>query len=102
MMKRGRLRITSIGISAPVIPVGVAADGTLGIPDNPAVVGWWAGGGSPGQASGTTVLVGHVDSAAQGPGAGPRAGAGGATEPPSSNGGGKPDDVIDVEFEEKK
>lgn len=64
-----RLRITAIGVSAPVVPVGVAADGTLGIPASPSVVGWWAGGGSPGQASGTTVLVGHVDSAAQGPGA---------------------------------
>lgn len=64
-----RLRITAIGVSAPVVAVGVAADGTLGIPASPSVVGWWAGGGSPGQASGTTVLVGHVDSAAQGPGA---------------------------------
>lgn len=63
-----RLRIAAIGVSAPVVPVGVAADGTLGIPASPSVVGWWAGGGSPGQASGATVLVGHVDSAAQGPG----------------------------------
>jgi hypothetical protein len=46
----------------------VAADGTLGIPASPSVVGWWAGGASPGQASGATVLVGHLDSAAQGPG----------------------------------
>ncbi len=40
----------------------------------------------------------YAANAAPGPGAGP----GPATEPPSSNGGGKPDDVIDVEFEEKK
>ena len=33
---------------------------------------------------------------------GPAAGHGPATEPPSSNGGGKPDDVIDVEFERKE
>jgi molecular chaperone DnaK len=42
----------------------------------------------------------YAASAAPGAGAGPSAGP--ATEPPSSNGGGKPDDVIDVEFEEKK
>lgn len=64
-----RLRIPAIGVNAPVVPVGVAADGTLGIPASPAVVGWWAGGSSPGQTSGATVLVGHVDSAARGPGA---------------------------------
>jgi Sortase domain len=64
-----RLRIAVIAVSAPVVPVGVAADGTLGIPASPSVVGWWAGGGSPGQPSGAIVLVGHVDSAAQGPGA---------------------------------
>ncbi len=64
-----RLRIAAIGVNAPVVPVGVAADGTLGIPAPPSVVGWWAGGSSPGRASGATVLVGHVDSAAQGPGA---------------------------------
>ena len=64
-----RLRIAAIGVNAAVVPVGTAADGTLGIPASPAVVGWWAGGASPGRASGTTVLVGHVDSAAQGPGA---------------------------------
>jgi hypothetical protein len=64
-----RLRIAAIGVSAPVVPVGVAADGTLGIPASPAVVGWWAGGSSPGRRSGATVLVGHVDSSALGPGA---------------------------------
>lgn len=64
-----RLRIPAIGVNAPVVPVGVAADGTLGIPAGPAVVGWWAGGSSPGRTSGATVLVGHVDSAARGPGA---------------------------------
>jgi hypothetical protein len=64
-----RLRIATIGVSAPVIPVGVAADGTLGIPASPSVVGWWAGGSSPGRTSGATVLVGHVDSSALGPGA---------------------------------
>jgi hypothetical protein len=64
-----RLQIAALGVSAPVVPVGVATDGSLGIPASPSVVGWWAGGGSPGQKSGATVLVGHVDSATQGLGA---------------------------------
>lgn len=64
-----RLRIHAIAVDAPVVPVGVAAGGTLNIPADPSVIGWWAGGGSPGQPAGTTVLVGHVDNAATGPGA---------------------------------
>ena len=64
-----RLRIPAIGVNASVIPVGVATTGELGIPADPAVVGWWAGGASPGQPAGATVLVGHIDSAASGPGA---------------------------------
>jgi hypothetical protein len=64
-----RLRIPAIAVDAPVVPVGVAAGGTLNIPADPSVIGWWAGGGSPGQPTGTTVLVGHVDNAATGPGA---------------------------------
>lgn len=63
------LRIPAIGVSARIVPVGVAADGMLGIPADPAVVGWWAGGSYPGLPAGSTVLVGHVDSASAGPGA---------------------------------
>ena len=64
-----RVTIPALGVDAPVVPVGVAADGALGIPTRPSVVGWWAGGSSPGRSGGATVLVGHVDSAATGPGA---------------------------------
>jgi sortase family protein len=64
-----RLRIPAIGVSASIIPVGVATTGELGIPDDPRVVGWWAGGAAPGQPTGAVVLVGHIDSAASGPGA---------------------------------
>ena len=44
----------------------------------------------------------YASQAAPGAAGAGAAGPGAATEPPSSNGGGKPDDVIDVEFEEKK
>lgn len=64
-----RLRIPAIGVSAPVLPVGVQAGGLLAVPPDPTVIGWWAGGGFPGAPAGATVLDGHIDSAARGPGA---------------------------------
>ena len=64
-----RLRIPAIGVNAPVVPVGVQAGGWLAIPPDPSDVGWWAGGGFPGQPAGATILAGHIDSAASGPGA---------------------------------
>jgi hypothetical protein len=64
-----RLRIPAIGVNAPVVPVGVQAGGWLAIPPDPSDVGWWAGGGFPGQAAGAVILAGHIDSAVSGPGA---------------------------------
>jgi len=63
------LRIPAIGVDARIVPVGVATGGGLGIPADPSVVGWWAGGSAPGQPAGSTILVGHIDSAVAGPGA---------------------------------
>jgi hypothetical protein len=64
-----RLLIPAIGVNAPVLPTGVQAGGALAIPPDPADVGWWAGGGFPGEPTGAVVLVGHIDSAVRGPGA---------------------------------
>lgn len=64
-----RLHIPAIGVDAPVLPTGVAAGGALAIPPDPANVGWWADGGFPGEPDGAVILVGHIDSAASGPGA---------------------------------
>ena len=64
-----RLRIPAIGVDAPVQPTGVAVGGQLAIPSDPARIGWWAGGGFPGEQDGAVILVGHIDSAASGPGA---------------------------------
>ncbi|MDQ1287521.1 MAG: hypothetical protein QG622_1086 [Actinomycetota bacterium] len=44
-------------------------DGSLVIPDDPAVVGWWNGGARAGDAFGSVVVAGHVDSARFGIGA---------------------------------
>ena len=58
-----RIELPTLGVGAPVVPVGVDGEGALGVPEDPRVVGWWAAAGD------TVVLAGHVDTAAQGPGA---------------------------------
>lgn len=57
-----KIRIRSIGVTAPVMSVGLAADGTINTPplNNNNVTGWYSGGPSPGQ-MGPAVIVGHVD-----------------------------------------
>ncbi len=62
------LTIPSLGIAALVEHVGTT-NGELGVPANPAHVGWWIGGALPGSTRGSVVIDGHVDSAVTGPGA---------------------------------
>ncbi|MFI6600514.1 class F sortase [Nonomuraea sp. NPDC050536] len=64
-----RLGIPALHIDAAIHPVGVDADGALRVPAHPDQLGWWSGGARPGSAAGRVVIVGHVDTAAQGPGA---------------------------------
>ncbi|MFB9387350.1 class F sortase [Pseudonocardia petroleophila] len=63
------LALPGRGVLAPVVPVGTAPGGALVIPDPPSTVGWWAPGPLVGGASGSAVLAGHVDTAADGLGA---------------------------------
>ena len=63
------LTISGTGISAPVVAVGVDADGGTAIPARVDTVGWYRFGPQPGASAGSVVLVGHVDSAQQGDGA---------------------------------
>jgi hypothetical protein len=58
----------SLGVTLPVQPVGIAADGQMDLPPNPAQVGWYRFGPSPSSAEGAVVLAAHVDSARYGPG----------------------------------
>jgi hypothetical protein len=53
---------------ADVLPVAVAPDGSLEVPERVSDVGWFRQGVRPGE-PGSAVLVGHVDAAGQGPGA---------------------------------
>ncbi|HET9257276.1 MAG TPA: class F sortase, partial [Pseudonocardiaceae bacterium] len=64
-----RLVLPSLRVDAPIVPVQTLADGSLAVPANPAVLGWWSDGAHPGGGRGSVVIDGHVDSAAEGPGA---------------------------------
>jgi Sortase domain len=61
------ISIPTLGVQAPVVAVGTAADGSIATPsiDRPAETGWYRLGPTPGE-RGTAVIVGHVDNA-QGP-----------------------------------
>ena len=61
-----RLRIPAIGVDTPLVTLGRAADGTVEVPADFGVGGWFAGGPRPGQ-PGPAVLLGHVDSRRGGP-----------------------------------
>jgi Sortase domain len=63
-----RLRIDSIGVSAPIVPAGVEQDtGLMEVPENVDEVAWYRYGPRPGQ-PGSAVLAAHVDLAGEGPG----------------------------------
>jgi sortase (surface protein transpeptidase) len=55
------LTIPAIGASAPMIPLGKNADGTMQTPSNTVDTGWFQPGPGPGE-QGAAVVVGHVDS----------------------------------------
>ncbi|MEW1549935.1 class F sortase [Streptomyces tsukubensis] len=57
-----RVRISAIGVDAPLMNVGLDADGWIEAPpaDAPEFAGWYQNGVAPGQ-RGTAVIAGHVD-----------------------------------------
>lgn len=55
-----RLRIPSIDVDAEVEHVGLAADGSMGVPEDPDRVAWFQLGPRPGQ-PGNAAIAGHVD-----------------------------------------
>lgn len=59
--------IPSLDLRAPLVGLGLDAQGALEVPTDPDEVGWWTGGPAPGE-DGAAVLAGHVDSY-RGPGA---------------------------------
>jgi len=63
------VQLPSLGVTAGLMSVSVGADGMLPVPTDVRAAGWWSDGAAAGASMGTVVLVGHVDSAAAGPGA---------------------------------
>jgi len=58
-----RLRIPAAGVDTPLVRLRRAADGTVEVPTDFGVAGWFAEGPRPGQI-GPAVILGHVDSRA--------------------------------------
>ncbi|MFE9692690.1 class F sortase [Micromonospora sp. NPDC005806] len=57
------INIPTIGVRSPLVDLGRNPDGTLAVPDDYQVAGWYANGTMPGEAGGVpAVIVGHVDS----------------------------------------
>jgi sortase (surface protein transpeptidase) len=58
-----RIRIPAAGVDSRLQRLGQEADGTIQVPEDPDVAGWYANGPRPGQ-RGPAVILGHVDSKA--------------------------------------
>jgi sortase (surface protein transpeptidase) len=56
-----RVEIPSIGVSSRLVRLGLNADGTMQVPGDYDLAGWFSGGAMPGQ-DGPAVISGHVDS----------------------------------------
>jgi hypothetical protein len=56
-----RVVIPSIGVSAPLIPLGLNRDGTLEVPESFSQAGWFRSGPEPGE-RGAAVIAGHIAS----------------------------------------
>jgi sortase (surface protein transpeptidase) len=55
-----RVTIPDLGVSAPLVRLGLARDGSLQVPADATRAGWFTGGPAPGSL-GPAVLAGHVD-----------------------------------------
>ncbi len=60
--------LASLGLTLPILGVGLAADGQMELPPNPSEVGWYRFGPSPTTTEGAVVLAAHVDSRTYGAG----------------------------------
>jgi hypothetical protein len=55
------IELPTIGVHAPMVPLGLNADRTLEVPSDFGDAGWWTGGARPGE-RGPAIIAGHVDS----------------------------------------
>jgi sortase (surface protein transpeptidase) len=56
-----RVEIPAIGVSSRLVRLGLNPDGTMQVPGDDDLAGWFTGGAMPGQ-DGPAVISGHVDS----------------------------------------
>lgn len=63
------ISLPSLDVEAPLVDVGLEDDGGMEIPSDVSTAGWYELGVAPGEATGTAVIAGHVDSESQGRGA---------------------------------
>lgn len=61
-----RFRAGGIDVDLPVVPVGVDRSGLMELPETVQEVAWYRYSARPGEAAGTTVLAGHVDTVRDG------------------------------------
>ncbi|MEO6654168.1 MAG: sortase [Ilumatobacteraceae bacterium] len=61
------ISIPAIGVESVLLPTGYADDGTVDVPKDPSIAGWFEPGPRPGEL-GPAVVMGHVDSRTYGPG----------------------------------
>ena len=64
-----RVSVPALGVTAPVVPTGVTKAGNAQVPRDGDVIGWYEFGAAPGDRRGSSVLIGHRDTQAEGPGA---------------------------------
>ncbi len=55
-----RLTVDSIGVDTPLMDLGLQSDGTLEVPPDGTLAGWFTGAPTPGEL-GPAVIAGHVD-----------------------------------------
>lgn len=61
------ISIPSLDVESTIVPTGLLGDGTIDVPADPSIAGWFTGGPRPGE-RGPAVIMGHVDSKQYGPG----------------------------------
>lgn len=61
------ISIPAIGVESVLLPTGYLEDGTVDVPKDPSIAGWFEPGPRPGE-RGPAVVMGHVDSRKYGPG----------------------------------
>lgn len=61
-MAPSTVAVDDLGVLVTVRPEGLAADGSMALPEDPSIASWYRFGSGPASESGATVIAAHVDS----------------------------------------